>query len=55
MPLIILGLFGLAGLLYAVGTLRPMARRRKKYDPGAVSDYWLQSQRGERSSDHPPD
>ena len=52
MPAIILGLFGLAGLLFAVGTIRPMTRRRKKYDAGAVSDYWLQTQRGDRTSNH---
>jgi hypothetical protein len=44
---LVLGLITVAGALFAYRTVRPMTRRRKDYDPGAVSEYWLQQQRGE--------
>jgi hypothetical protein len=50
MLLIALGAIGLGGVFLIYQTVRPMMRRRRKYDPGVVSDYWISQQRG-RSSD----
>jgi hypothetical protein len=52
MPFLILGAIGLVGVVLAYRTIRPAMRRRKKYDAGVVSDYWLQQERG-RSNDRP--
>jgi hypothetical protein len=45
-----LGVIGVVGALLIYQTIRPMLRRRRKYDAGAVSEYWIQQQRG-RSQD----
>jgi hypothetical protein len=45
-----LGVIGVVGALFIYQTIRPMLRRRRKYDAGAVSEYWIQQQRG-RSQD----
>jgi hypothetical protein len=47
---IALGALGIAGTLFVYGVIRPMLRRRRKYDAGAVSEYWIQQHRG-RSQD----
>jgi hypothetical protein len=47
---IALGAVGIGGALLIYRTLRPMTRRRRKYDAGAVSEYWVEQQRG-RSED----
>lgn len=41
---------GIGGALLIYRTIRPMRHRRKKYDAGAVSEYWIEQQRG-RSED----
>ena len=45
MLLMILGVVGLAGTLFAYQTVRPMLRRRRKYDAGMVSEYWIEQHR----------
>jgi hypothetical protein len=47
MPLLVLGLLTALGALFAYRRVRPMTRRRKDFDAGAVSEAWLQQQRGE--------
>lgn len=47
---IALGAFGVGGAFFIYQTIRPMLRRRRKYDAGVVSEYWIQQQRG-RSND----
>ena len=47
---IALGAVGVGGALFIYQTIRPMLRRRRKYDAGAVSEYWVEQQRG-RSND----
>ena len=47
---LVLGAVGIGGALFVYTTIRPMLRRRRKYDAGAVSEYWVQQQRG-RSND----
>jgi hypothetical protein len=47
---IVLGAVGVGGALFVYTMIRPMLRRRRKYDAGAVSEYWIQQQRG-RSQD----
>jgi hypothetical protein len=47
---IALGAVGLGGALLIYQRVRPMMRRRKKYDAGAVSEYWIEQHRG-RSQD----
>jgi hypothetical protein len=46
MPFLILGAIAI-GVVLAYHTIRPITRRRQKYDAGTVSDYWLQQQRGQ--------
>ena len=41
---------GIGGALLIYKAVRPMTRRRRKYDAGAVSEYWVEQQRG-RSQD----
>ncbi len=36
-----LGAIGLAGVFFVYQIMRPMMRRRRKYDAGAVSEYWI--------------
>ena len=48
--IVALGAIGLGGVFLIYQTVRPMMRRRRKYDAGVVSEYWIQQQRG-RSSD----
>jgi len=43
----VVGLISLVGALIAYLAIRPRRRRRKDYDAGAVSEYWLQQQRGD--------
>ena len=50
MLVIVLGAVGLWGALLIYRTVRPMTRRRRKYDAGAVSEYWIEQHRG-RSQD----
>jgi hypothetical protein len=45
--LLVLGLITVAGALIAYRRIRPMHRQRKDYDAGAVSEQWLQQQRGD--------
>jgi len=47
---IALGAVGIGGALFIYQTIRPMMRRRRKYDAGAVSEDWVQQNRG-RSQD----
>ena len=47
---IALGAAGIGGALFIYQTVRPMLRRRRKYDAGAVSEYWIEQHRG-RSQD----
>lgn len=47
---IALGAVGIGGALLIYRTVRPMTRRRRKYDAGAVSEYWIEQERG-RSQD----
>ena len=37
----------LAGVYWAYCIFRPEVRRKKEYDAGSVSEYWLQQQRGQ--------
>ncbi len=46
---IALGAVGI-GAFFIYQTVRPMLRRRRKYDAGAVSEYWIEQHRG-RSQD----
>lgn len=46
MHLLVIGLITVAGAFLAYRTIRPLRRHRKDYDAGAVSEYWLQQQRG---------
>jgi hypothetical protein len=41
-----LGTIALGGVFFVYKSVRPMMRRRRKYDAGAVSEYWIQQQRG---------
>jgi hypothetical protein len=45
--ILVVGLISFVGALIAYRVVRPMQRRRKDYDAGAVSEYWLQQQRGD--------
>ena len=45
-----LGAVGIGGAFFIYQTVRPMLRRRRKYDAGAVSEYWIEQHRG-RSQD----
>jgi hypothetical protein len=47
---IALGAVGIGGAFFIYQTVRPMLRRRRKYDAGAVSAYWVEQHRG-RSQD----
>jgi hypothetical protein len=47
---IALGAVGIGGAFFVYQAVRPMLRRRRKYDAGAVSEYWIEQQRG-RSQD----
>ena len=47
---IALGAVGIGGAFLIYQTVRPMLRRRRKYDAGAVSEYWIEQHRG-RSQD----
>jgi hypothetical protein len=47
---ITLGAIGIAGVMFVYRTVRPMTRRRRKFDAGAVSENWIEEQRG-RSQD----
>jgi hypothetical protein len=42
---IALGAVGIGGALLIYRTVRPMMRRRRKYDAGAVSEYWIEQHR----------
>ena len=50
MLLIALGAIGVLGVVLVYRTVQPMRRRRRKYDAGAVSEYWIEQHRG-RSQD----
>ena len=47
---ITLSAVGIGGAFFIYQTVRPMLRRRHKYDAGAVSEYWIEQHRG-RSQD----
>jgi hypothetical protein len=47
---IALGAIGIAGAMFVYRTVRPMTRRRRKFDAGAVSEDWIEQHRG-RSQD----
>ena len=49
MPFLILAAI-VVGVALVYRAIRPKTRRRQKHDAGAVSDQWLQQQRG-RSDD----
>ena len=42
---IALGAIGLGGVFFVYQSVRPMMRRRRKYDAGAVSEYWIEQHR----------
>lgn len=42
---IALGAAGIGGALLVYQVVRPMLRRRRKYDAGAVSEYWIEQHR----------
>jgi hypothetical protein len=42
---IALGAAGLGGAFLVYQAVRPMLRRRRKYDAGAVSEYWIEQHR----------
>jgi hypothetical protein len=46
MPFLILGAI-VVGAVLIYRTVRPMMRSGQKYDAGAVSENWLQQQRGQ--------
>jgi hypothetical protein len=46
MPFLILAAV-IVSVVVAYRAVRSMTRRYRKYDAGAVSDYWLQQQRGQ--------
>ncbi|HTG89103.1 MAG TPA: hypothetical protein VL914_02875 [Vicinamibacterales bacterium] len=46
MLLIALSTISLGGVFLVYQSVRPMMRRRRKYDAGAVSEYWIAQQRG---------
>ena len=46
---IALGAVGIGGL-FVYQMIRPMLRRRREYDAGSVSEYWIAQHRG-RSQD----
>jgi hypothetical protein len=50
MGFFVVGLISVAGVFLAYQTIRPMTRRKRKFDAGSVSEYWLQQQRGESDS-----
>jgi hypothetical protein len=41
---------GIVSAVFIYQTVRPMLRQRRKYDAGAVSEYWIEQHRG-RSQD----
>jgi hypothetical protein len=45
---IALGAAVIAGAFFIYQAIRPMMRRRRKYDAGVVSEYWIQQHRGGR-------
>jgi hypothetical protein len=45
--ILVVGLITFVGALIAYRSIRPIQRPRKDYDAGAVSEYWLQQQRGD--------
>ena len=47
---IALAAVGILGAVFIYQTVRPMLRQRRKYDAGAVSEYWIEQHRG-RSQD----
>jgi hypothetical protein len=42
---IALGAIGIGAALFVYTIVRPMTRRRRKYDAGAVSEYWIEQHR----------
>ena len=44
---IALGIVAIGGALFTYQMIRPMLRRRRKFDAGAVSEYWIQQHRGQ--------
>jgi hypothetical protein len=36
----------IGGAFFIYQAIRPMMRRRRKYDAGTVSEYWIQQHRG---------
>jgi hypothetical protein len=46
-----LGAISIGGVFFIYQSVRPMMRRRRKYDAGAVSEYWIAHHRGDRSQD----
>jgi hypothetical protein len=52
MPLLVVGLILVVGTLVTYRIVRPLQRRRKRYDVGAVSEDWLQRQRGTIDNHH---
>ena len=47
---ITLGAIGIAGVMFVYRIVRPMMRRRRKFEAGAVSEDWIEQHRG-RSQD----
>ena len=47
---ITLSAIGIAGIIFVYKTVRPMTRKRRKFDAGAVSEDWIEENRG-RSQD----
>lgn len=42
---IALSVVGIGGAFFIYQTVRPMMRRRRKYDAGMVSEYWIEQHR----------
>ena len=47
MPYVLGALVGLVSILIGYWAIRPMLNARRRFDAGAVSEYWLQQKRGE--------
>jgi hypothetical protein len=47
MPYLIGALIGLVGVLAGYKVIRPLFRSKRRFDAGAVSEYWLQQKRND--------
>ena len=51
-PWLAIGVMTLFGAILAYKTITPRTRRSRKYDAGAVSEDWIQQQRGRSEDAH---